>query len=155
MYEDNARMISTVAKAINPELAGSIIRLGRFDSMFRVYELLQQSACVGILGDRALGLEGLLQVPFLGESASFPISPFRIALMLKRPVIFMVGLYRGGNRYELHFETLFEPNTVDRSRRAAAVEEALRQYAQRLEHYCRLAPYNWFNFYDFWDGSTS
>jgi predicted LPLAT superfamily acyltransferase len=26
----------------------------------------------------------------------------------------------------------------------------LLRYVERLEHYCRLAPYNWFNFYDFW-----
>jgi predicted LPLAT superfamily acyltransferase len=30
------------------------------------------------------------------------------------------------------------------------IEQALKRYAQRLEHYCRMAPYNWFNFYDFW-----
>jgi len=29
-------------------------------------------------------------------------------------------------------------------------EHVLRRYAERLEHYCRIAPYNWFNFYDFW-----
>ena len=34
--------------------------------------------------------------------------------------------------------------------RSAAIEQLLRRYAERLEHYCRLAPYNWFNFYDFW-----
>jgi predicted LPLAT superfamily acyltransferase len=26
----------------------------------------------------------------------------------------------------------------------------LQAYVARLEHYCRLSPYNWFNFYDFW-----
>jgi Predicted acyltransferase len=26
----------------------------------------------------------------------------------------------------------------------------MRRYAARLEHYCREAPFNWFNFYDFW-----
>ena len=77
-----------------------------------------------------------------------------MALMLKRPVVLMLGLYRGGNRYELYFEKLFEPDGVERSRRAAAVEEALQLYVQRLEHYCRQAPYNWFNFYDFWNGSS-
>ena len=32
------------------------------------------------------------------------------------------------------------------------IEQAVRTYAARLEHYCRQAPYNWFNFYDFWNG---
>jgi predicted LPLAT superfamily acyltransferase len=154
MYEDNARMVNTVAKAINPALADRVIPLGRFDSMFKVHERLQRSAWVGILGDRALDQEGLVQVPFLGEAAPFPDSPFRMALMLKRPVVLMLGLYRGGNRYELYFEKLFEPDGVERSERAAAVGEALQLYVRRLEHYCRQAPYNWFNFYDFWNGSS-
>ena len=72
--------------------------------------------------------------------------------MLKRPVVLMLGIYRGGNRYELHFEQLFDPDGVDRTQRAACVEQAVRAYAARLEHYCRQAPYNWFNFYDFWNG---
>ena len=42
MYEDNARMVNTVAKAINPALADRVIPLGRFDSMFKVHERLQQ-----------------------------------------------------------------------------------------------------------------
>jgi predicted LPLAT superfamily acyltransferase len=154
MYEDNARMINTVAKAINPELAEHVIPLGRFDSMLKVHERLRNSAWVGILGDRALGDEGQLRVPFLGEAASFPVASFRIALMLKRPVVLMLGLYRGGNRYELYFERLFDPDGVDRAGRAAAVEAGVRLYAQRIEHYCREAPYNWFNFYDFWNGSS-
>ncbi len=35
-----------------------------------------------------------------------------------------------------------------------AIEETMHLYAQRLEHYCRQAPYNWFNFYDFWSGAS-
>ena len=30
-------------------------------------------------------------------------------------------------------------------------DEAFQRYADRLEHYCRLATDNWFNFYDFWE----
>jgi predicted LPLAT superfamily acyltransferase len=155
MYEENARKVNTVAKAINPALADDVISLGRFDSMLRLQERLQQSQRVGMLGDRALDTEARVRVPFLGEDASFPTAPFRLALMLKRPVVLMVGLYRGGNRYEIHFEKLFEPQGVERANRAHALEQAVRLYAQRLEHYCRQAPYNWFNFYDFWDGSRA
>ena len=151
MYEDNARMINAVAKAVNPALPDRIITLGRFDSMFKVHERLQHNAWIGILGDRTLQDGEQLQARFLGEAALFPAAPYRMALMLKRPILFMTGLYRGGNRYELHLEKLFDPVGVSRTGRTAAVEEALHRYAERLEHYCREAPYNWFNFYDFWD----
>lgn len=150
MYEDNAAKINAVAKAVNPAFSDRIIALGRFDSMFRVHERLQSSAWVGILGDRALEDGNQLSVPFLGDTAMFPVAPYRMALMLKRPILFMTGLYLGGNRYELHFEQLFDAQDVDRTMRDAAVDTAMSRYVQRLEHYCRLAPYNWFNFYDFW-----
>ncbi len=88
--------------------------------------------------------------PFFGQSAALPTAPFRIAALIGRPVVLMVALYRGGNRYDLHFERLVEMPKLDRSRRDAMIREWAAQYAQRLEHYCRLAPYNWFNFYDFW-----
>ena len=154
MYEENARMVNRIARSINPAVAENVIQLGRFDSMLKVHEKLEQSKWIGILGDRALSLEAQMKVPFLGEEASFPTAPFRLGLMLKRPVILMLGVYRGGNRYDLHFETLFDPATVDRANREGRIREALQQYVERLEHHCRAAPYNWFNFYDFWDGSA-
>jgi predicted LPLAT superfamily acyltransferase len=27
------------------------------------------------------------------------------------------------------------------------------EYVKRVEHYCKLHPYNWFNFYDFWQAA--
>jgi len=154
MYEENVRMVNTVARAINPTLAEDVISLGRFDSMLKLAERLQQSEWVGMLGDRALDEEAQVRVPFLGGIAAFPTAPFRLALMLKRPIVLMIGLYRGGNRYEMHFEKLFEPRDVT-ARRVEALEQAVRLYAERLEHYCRQAPYNWFNFYDFWNASRA
>src|SRR6478672_8928209 len=118
MYEDNARQVNTVARAINPELAKCIIPLGRFDSMLKVQERLERNQWVGILGDRTLDAEAMQEVEFLGEKTLLPTAPFRIALMLKRPVVLMLGLYRGGNRYEIYFEQLFDPRQVSRAERS-------------------------------------
>jgi predicted LPLAT superfamily acyltransferase len=107
-----------------------------------------------MLGDRTLHNDAYLTVPFLGEDACFPTAAFRVALMLKRPIVLMLGVYRGGSRYDLYFEPLFDPQSVDRADRNRRIDEALRYYVQRLEHHCRDAPYNWFNFYDFWDRSS-
>jgi predicted LPLAT superfamily acyltransferase len=151
MYEDNARMVNTVARALNPALAESIIALGRFDSMLKVQERLQESRWVGMLGDRTLDAEAQKQAVFLGEPVGFANAPFQLSWMLKRPIVFMVGLYRGGNRYELRFKELFDPGVVARSERTAAIEGALGAYVAELERCCRELPFNWFNFYDYWN----
>jgi predicted LPLAT superfamily acyltransferase len=74
---------------------------------------------------------------------------------MKRPVLFMTGLYRGGNRYDIHFESLADFSAVAPRGRAAAVEVAVTRYAALLEQYCREAPFNWFNFFDFWQPSSA
>jgi predicted LPLAT superfamily acyltransferase len=73
-----------------------------------------------------------------------------MAAMLRRPVIFMTGLYRGGNRYDIHFEKLADFTQIERAERGAQVQAALARYVALLEKHCRSAPYNWFNYFDFW-----
>jgi predicted LPLAT superfamily acyltransferase len=150
LYEDNGRKLNAVLEAIDPRLPLDIIRLGRVDSMLRVESALASGAMVGMLADRTITGEDTFECSFLGEPARIPVGPFRLAAMLKRPIVLMFGLYRGGNRYDIHFEHLADMRGVDRENRAAVMEAAMRRYVERLEHYCRLAPYNWFNFYDYW-----
>jgi predicted LPLAT superfamily acyltransferase len=150
MFEHGSPNMNALARAIDPGLDGTVIGMGSPDSMIKVQERLERGDWVGMLGDRRLHESGAVSVRFLGESAALPTAPFRIAALIGRPLVLMVALYRGSNRYDLYFERLLEMPKLDRSRRDAMIREGAAQYAQRLEHYCRLAPYNWFNFYDFW-----
>jgi predicted LPLAT superfamily acyltransferase len=155
MYEENARKINTALGAINPNAQQDIIALGHIDSMIRVHELLAQGTVVGMLGDRSLGTDDTRKVEFLGEPAALPLGPFRMAAVMKRPVLFMTGLYLGGNRYDIHFETLADFSSVAPRGRTLAVQAAMTRYAALLEQFCRTAPYNWFNFFDFWQAPAS
>ena len=162
MYEDNAQQINRILAAINPRLAQSIIPLGRIDSMLRVKRALDDGGLIGMLADRTLGENGqreaVRRVMLLGAPVTIPLGPFRMAAMLKRPVIFMVGLYGGGNRYDVHYEVLADFSgtaTPAGPERAAAIDAAIDRYAGRLEHFCRIAPYNWFNFYAYWDETSN
>ncbi len=150
MHQDNAQKINAMLGAINPEAVQDIIGLGHVDSMLQVRQRLDEGCAVGMLADRTPGNDTLYPVRLLGADANLPTGPFRMAALLRRPVIFMTGLYLGGNRYAIHFDQLADFSNIAAGQRDLAVQAAITRYAALLEHYCRAAPYNWFNFFDFW-----
>jgi predicted LPLAT superfamily acyltransferase len=150
LYPDNATNAETVAAELCPELKTRVIPLGRPETLLRVHECLERGEIVGMLGDRTLKSDKTVQCDFLGSAASFPQGPLLLAAILKAPVVLFFGLYLGGRRYALYFEPFADELQVDRRDRDAQLRPWIARYAARLEHYCRLAPYNWFNFYDFW-----
>lgn len=154
MYEDNARQLNSMLAAINPDAAAEVIALGHIDAMLKIQEYLDRGTFVGVLGDRTLGNEASVRVPFLGQLARFPVGPMRAAAIMRRRVIFMIGVYRGGNRYTIAFESLADFSEVEPRQREAAVQAAIERYAALLEQHVRTDPYNWFNFFDFWRGGN-
>jgi predicted LPLAT superfamily acyltransferase len=155
MYEDNARKMNAMLAALAPVNPPEIIAIGHIDAMLRVRARLDQGALVGMLADRSFGDEGVLPVTFLGATAYLPTGPMRAAAMLRRRVVFMLGLYRGGNRYHVVFEALADFSSTPAGTRQAAIEAAITRYAALLEQYCRSDPYNWFNFFDFWHSAEA
>jgi predicted LPLAT superfamily acyltransferase len=150
MYEENARKINATLAAINPHLVSDIVSLGRIDAMLNIAERLDRGAFVGVLGDRTLGNEPVQAVNLLGERAYLPTGPMRAAAILRCPVFFMAGLYRGKNNYHVVFERVADFSATPAGLRSIAVRSAIERYAAVLDKYCRSDPYNWFNFYDFW-----
>jgi predicted LPLAT superfamily acyltransferase len=150
MYEENARKIGGILAAINPKAIPDIVSLGQIDAMLRIAERLEQGGCVGVLADRTLGEETTQAVTFLGEQAYLPTGPMRAAAILRCPVFFMAGLYRGKNNYHVVFERVADFSATSVGSRRLAVCAAIERYAAVLEHHCRTDPYNWFNFFDFW-----
>lgn len=151
MYEQNSPMIRDIFRELNPAVSDAVIQAGSPDAMLRVKECLDRGGVVGILGDRLLKQDHVTHCRFFGKDAGFPAGPMLLASILKAPVILFFGLYRGGNRYEIHFELFAEEVTIDRQHRDREVQQWTQRYAHRLEQYCRLAADNWFNFYDFWE----
>ncbi len=155
MYEANARKINAMLGAINPSTRPEIIPLGTLDAMLRVRDRLSDGALVGVLADRSLGEDDgpRLAVPLLGAPAALPLGPFRMAAMLGARIVFMAGLYHGGNRYTIRFLPVADFAAVGAGERDAAIRDAVARYAAALESCCREAPANWFNFFDFWSRS--
>ena len=77
-------------------------------------------------------------------------APFELASVLGRPILMMTALRSEEGRYEVFIETLAEGTRVSRRERKQHVETLVRRYATLLERHCVEAPYQWFNFFDYW-----
>jgi predicted LPLAT superfamily acyltransferase len=155
MYGHDTNRLAMELLRASPAGAPEIIPLGHLEAMLRIRDCLDEGKFVGMLADRTVGDTHAQVVSFLGRPALFPSGPMRVAATLRRPAIFMTGLYRGGNRYHVVFRPLADFSRPAPGRREAAVREAIDRYVALLEEYSRSDPYNWFNFYDFWHGAPA
>ena len=155
MFEGNARKVNQMLNAISPMAQQDVIALGQVDSMLKISACLDRGTAVGMLADRRFGGDVMRTMPFLGGQADLPLGPFRMAAVLRRPVVFMTGLYIGGSRYRIHFEPLADFSELKAGERQQAIAEAMARYVDLLEKHCRQTPYNWFNFFRFWRAEGS
>jgi predicted LPLAT superfamily acyltransferase len=157
MYEGQTPMITQIFHALNPEVAKTLIPLeGNPNSLLKVKEAIESGHAVGMLGDRVMvaGHEKTVRCQLLGEAVDFPSAPVLIASILKVPLIVFFGIYQGGNRYQIHFELLAEEINLSRDHRQQDIQQWTQKYVDILEKHILAAPYNWFNFYDYWQDES-
>lgn len=151
MHTGRAEKLDRVMRSLHTPLSAQVIALGHARTMLDVRDTTARGGIVALLGDRSVANDRLVACDFLGAPASFPEGPFVLARALRVPVILFAATSRGGGRYRIRFERFASPDGVDglpAARRRCDAE--CRAFASWLERSCRDAPYNWFNFYDFW-----
>lgn len=146
------RMLNEMVERLNPDMAMTIIDASERGPqlVLQLKEALEAGQMVCLTADRAAPDEGFCIVDFLGGRAKFSTGPWLLASALRVPVILGFGVYEGGNRFTSHFELFTDQVTLPRATRQQAIAEYAQRYVARLEHYLRMAPYNWANFYDYW-----
>jgi len=114
-------------------------------------EKIARGEFVAIAGDRipVSANPRVASAQFFGAPAPFPVGPYILASLLQCPV-YLVFTFRRGRASEIHFELFRESIHLPRAERERALAVLAAEYAARLEHYCRRAPLQWFNFYQFW-----
>jgi predicted LPLAT superfamily acyltransferase len=146
-----SRKLMRRLEAVSPELGRAVIDPGQSAAGFglTIAESLGRGEWIGFLADRYRPGDRTTTCQFLGLPAKFPLGPFMIAAACHVPVVCIFPVYARG-AYEVHFEILSESFTVPRQGRQALLAAHVQHYADRLAGHVRRAPYNWFNFYDFW-----
>ena len=159
MFTVNAQRINQIFRELSPEVETRVIHVNpsSVESVFEVRRCLARGEHVAILGDRIEpgDRQRSCRVPLLGGEVELPQAPFLLAGLLGCPVLLVVALRRGPQRYEIFTEQLAERVRLPRPGREAAVRDLLTTYAARLEHHAQRAPYEWFNFYDYWGDDPS
>jgi len=127
----------------------TVIALDDENGSLQILTALRRGEAVAMHGDRFLPGARTRRVDFMGGTAAFPEGPFQLAALAGSPIITCFALRTGTRRYVFR---AFPPETLasTREQRASAVEQAVKQYAARVEAMVRENPYQWFNFYDFW-----
>jgi predicted LPLAT superfamily acyltransferase len=157
LFAANARRVNAALETLDP---GSNVRVIDIDptsvqAAFEIRRCAARGEFVAVLADRVHfgGRHRVGHATFLGDSAAFPEGPFLIPLILGLPLLLTLALKTGPKSYELIIETLGEGEAVPARDRARVLAERIEAFASRLEHHCLRAPYQWFNFYDFWSES--
>jgi predicted LPLAT superfamily acyltransferase len=153
----NAQKFSAILRRFCPGMDEGVVEydVKSMDTVFELEQAVQRGEFVALLGDRVSaesvrGARRVSSASFLGAPALLPQSPFLFAAHMKCPVFLMFGLRRSAREYDLYVEPFADPLELPGESREEALARYIRAYAARLEHYCRLYPLQWFNFYDFW-----
>jgi predicted LPLAT superfamily acyltransferase len=153
IHTKHAQRFNQLLAELNPESQLNLMQVTEVSANTAVLleEKIVQGEFVAIAGDRipVTPKPRVALANFLGATAPFPVGPYVLADLLQCPVYLLFTLRRGRSS-EIHFELFREAIRLPRKQRDRELDELVAQYAGRLEHFCRRAPLQWFNFYQFW-----
>jgi predicted LPLAT superfamily acyltransferase len=144
---------------IDPRSMGKLIPASDVgpDTVIMLKETVDSGGLVVIAGDRvaAGNRDRVVGLGFLGEEAGFPLGPFVLADLLEVPAYFMTALrdrdldFR--SPYAFYVERASTATGGGRRGREERARELAAEYASVLARQAALHPYQWYNFYDFWE----
>lgn len=155
VFTHHAVEFNKMLKKINPNVAVNLIQVTDLGPGLAILlkEKIEQGEIIVIVGDRTSTTTAArsVQVPFLDKPAPFSQGPFILAALLDCPVYFLFCLKdQQSSKYHVIFEQYSNSLKMPRTQRQAILNQVITDYAQRLGHYAAQYPYQWFNFYDFW-----
>ena len=160
VYFKGTSQFNEMLRRVNPESMVHLVDASNItpETIARVEETVKGGGLVVIAGDRTsmTHAERSLSIPFLGKEARFPFGAFYLAALVGVPsysVCFeRVKDLGWKHRFEMH---VWANPMIDLSSRKSRMEGSRQvacHFASRLEAECRRHPYQWGNFYDFWEG---
>jgi len=157
IHDKHSENYNTLMRQLNPESRINIFQVSEFDisNMLKIKAKIDAGEWIFIAGDRSppSGSRRTLEVDFMGRTSYLPIGPYMLANALACPVdlLFTYCDYATKDyRITVELNSFAEQIKLDRKHREHQLQLYAQAYADALERHCAVAPYQWFNFYDFW-----
>jgi predicted LPLAT superfamily acyltransferase len=117
---------------------------------------LRRGEVVAMLGDRSYGSPST-KIPFCGGTASFPIGAYVMASIAGAALMHVFSCREPGRRYRFFGFPAQHPQMPAHHERAAYLKKCAANYAGDLESVLRRDPFQWYNFFPFWenDGASA
>ncbi|MBF6023362.1 acyltransferase [Lysobacter niastensis] len=153
VHTAHAEDFNRLLRRLNPDSRVELLQVTQLDAAMAM-ELGRRVAAgefIAIAGDRVpVGSARSVRADFLGAPAAFPIGPYVLASAIGCPLYAMACTHEGDG-YRVRFEQFSERVVLPRNARDAALAEQAARFSAWLEEQVRHAPYDWFNFFPFWD----
>jgi predicted LPLAT superfamily acyltransferase len=155
MFTKHATRINTFFEQLDPTSRVRVLEIepNSMKTAFVIRECIARGEFVGMLADRIPpgARERPVLIDFLGRPTAWSLSPFLLASVFGCPVVHTQCIRLDDRTYESSATVLSEGLDPKLPRRRKA-EALLRAYVAEIEKTCYRAPFQWFNFFDFWGG---
>ncbi|MGO9831704.1 MAG: glycosyltransferase [Myxococcaceae bacterium] len=121
-------------------------------SSLEMLRSLREGTVLAVQGDRPMDRH-VVRLPFLGREAPFPVGPFLLAALSGAPLIATFSVQVAPATYHFFAEPPARLSFRSDQTRDAQLRTWVQQYVAQLEALVRRYPYQWFNFYEFWDAA--
>jgi predicted LPLAT superfamily acyltransferase len=161
VYIEHAKRFNSVLADTHRDFGMQLVHVTDFgpQTAMMMQERIEAGELLVIVGDRVPARDAAqaartTEAVFLGAPARFAQGPYVLAHSLGCPVYLFFCIKEQG-RYHLYFEPFAERILLPRGERPERLRVYAQRYAGRLEYFCRKAPFQWFNFFDFWQRPES
>ncbi len=115
---------------------------------------MRRGELVCMMGDRTYGSPAQT-IPFLGGHAPFPIGGYVMAAIAGAPIVTVFSLREPRGRYHFFGFPPVPPHHPPHHQRNAHLRACATQFAARLETIVKRDPFQWYNFFPFWDETAA
>jgi predicted LPLAT superfamily acyltransferase len=153
VHTRHAQRFNAVLRRLDPHSRVELLQVTEVDAATAttLQARIDAGGLVAIVGDRVpVRASKTVTRSFLGHEAAFPVGAYVLASLFKCPLYFMGCVREAGGGHVQVFERLAERVVLPRAAREQALAQYAALYVDALERLLLRAPFEWFNFFDFW-----